>query len=144
VIASRLQHSCSWSTSSICWPSNDEQTDSNSDASLREYGRRKKGQTGRFLKLSMSGGVTIGLLAAPARAMLAFPATSASTERLFSCASFIQSKRRANLSFDHLESVVSIRQNWKLGDCHELVRNAIALRNAPPVVDISDQSDDED
>jgi hAT family C-terminal dimerisation region len=65
----------------------------------------------------------LATLAIVARAVLAFPASSGATERLFSCAGFIQSERRSNLSFESLESIVFVRQNWRVGrgDCHELV-----------------------
>jgi hAT family C-terminal dimerisation region len=66
-----------------------------------------------------------------ARAALTFPASSAATECLFSSTGFLQSDRRQNLSFESLESLVYIRQNWNVGGgtCHDLVKSTLDRLN---------------
>jgi hypothetical protein len=53
-----------------------------------------------------------------------FPSMSAASERLFSCASFHETARRANISWDNLESLIYIRYNWKLLDIGKVVAEA--------------------
>lgn len=50
-------------------------------------------------------------LAKVARSMLAIPATSTASERVFSIAGHIVSKRRANLSPEHVDALVCISMN---------------------------------
>jgi len=47
-----------------------------------------------------------------ARKVLAVPATSAAPERMFSSAGNIMTKKRANLSCDHLEELMYLHEVW--------------------------------
>ena len=57
-----------------------------------------------------------------ARLLLAIPASSASSERVFSAAGFIHNERRATLTDEHVESMVFIRENFALKDKDDLMR----------------------
>jgi E3 ubiquitin-protein ligase DOA10 len=70
-----------------------------------------------------------------------FPSTSAASKRLFSCASFPETARRANLGWDNLESLIYIRYNLPLLDVPELIKEAHRRHHAATHRQVTDESD---